>query len=162
MEAFFNGGSGYVEVKKNIIAPGVTIQVDALPNKPTNFSGGVGRFNISASLSKKEVKAGEPVTLRVVVGGIGNLKLIKQPIVNFPNDFDKYDAKVTDKTRLTSNGVEGNIHVSEDTKSMLEKNKNNEFDFVFLKKNEFKGSEPMNGYLITRKIHEENDNSFKE
>lgn len=109
LEAFFNGGSGYVEVKKNIIAPGVTIQVDALPNKPTNFSGGVGRFNISASLSKKEVKAGEPVTLRVVVGGIGNLKLIKQPVVNFPNDFDKYDAKVTDKTRLTSNGVEGNM-----------------------------------------------------
>ena len=109
MEAFFNGGSGYVEVKKDIKAPGITLQVDPLPQRPANFSGGVGKFNISASLDKKEVKAGEPITLRVVVGGIGNLKLLKQPVVNFPKDFDKYDAKVTDKTRLTANGVEGNM-----------------------------------------------------
>ena len=109
MEAFFNGGSGYVEVKKDIKAPGITLQVDPLPQRPANFSGGVGKFNISAALDKKEVKAGEPITLRVVVGGIGNLKLLKQPVVNFPKDFDKYDAKVTDKTRLTANGVEGNM-----------------------------------------------------
>ena len=109
MEAFFNGGSGYVEVKKDIKAPGITLQVDPLPQRPANFSGGVGKFNISASLDKKEVKAGEPITLRVVVGGIGNLKLLKQPVVNFPKNFDKYDAKVTDKTRLTANGVEGNM-----------------------------------------------------
>ena len=105
MEAFFNGGSGYVEVKKDIKAPGITLQVDPLPQRPANFSGGVGKFNISASLDKKEVKAGEPITLRVVVGGIGNLKLLKQPVVNFPKDFDK----LTDKTRLTANGVEGNM-----------------------------------------------------
>lgn len=108
-EAFLNGGSGYVEVHRNIVAPGLTVQVDPLPTKPTGFSGGVGKFNISAQLTKKEVKAGDPVTLRVVVGGNGNLKLIKQPEVNFPNDFDKYDAKVTDKTKLTSTGVGGNM-----------------------------------------------------
>ena len=33
-EAFFNGGSGYVEVKKAIQAPSVEIQVDALPDRP--------------------------------------------------------------------------------------------------------------------------------
>lgn len=108
-EAFFNGGSGYVEVKRNIVAPGMTIQVDPLPAKPAGFSGGVGKFNISAQLSKNEVKAGDPVTLRVVVGGVGNLKLIKQPVVNFPKGFDKYDPKVTDKTKLTNVGVSGNM-----------------------------------------------------
>ncbi len=109
MEAFFNGGSGYVEVHKDIKAPGITLQVDPLPQRPANFSGGVGKFNISACLDKKEVKAGEPITLRVIVGGVGNLKLLKQPVVTFPKDFDKYDAKVSDKTRLTANGVEGNM-----------------------------------------------------
>ena len=108
-EAFFNGGSGYVEVKRDIVAPGLTIQVDPLPTRPSNFSGGVGHLNISAQLDKTEVKAGEPISLRVVVGGNGNLKLIKQPVVEFPKDFDKYDAKVTDKTKLTANGVEGNM-----------------------------------------------------
>ena len=108
-EAFFNGGSGYVEVKRNIVAPGVDIQVDPLPAKPVGFSGGVGKFNISAKLDKNEVKAGDPVTLRVVISGLGNLKLIKQPVVEFPKGFDKYDPKITDKTKLTNAGVGGSM-----------------------------------------------------
>lgn len=108
-EAFFNGGSGYIEVKRNIVAPAIDIQVDPLPQKPADFSGGVGRFSISSQLLSNTVKAGAPVTLRVVVGGNGNLKLIKQPVVTFPKDFDKYDPKVTDKTKLTTNGLEGNM-----------------------------------------------------
>ena len=108
-EAFFNGGSGYVEVKKKIVAPGIEIQVDPLPERPANFSGGVGRFNLSAQLDKTEVKANDPVSMRVIVSGTGNLKLIKQPIINIPKDFDKYEPKITDKTKLTSNGIEGSM-----------------------------------------------------
>ena len=108
-EAFFNGGSGYVEVKKDIVAPSVTIQVDALPDRPANFSGGVGRFSVSSSLNKTTVAANDPVTLRLVVSGNGNLKLLKQPVVEFPKDFDKYDPKSTDKTKLTANGLEGSM-----------------------------------------------------
>ena len=106
-EAFFNGGSGYVEVKKKIEAPGIDIQVDPLPQRPATFSGGVGKFNISAQLNKTETKANDPITLRVIVSGTGNLKLIKQPIITLPKDFDKYEPKVTDQTKLTSAGLEG-------------------------------------------------------
>jgi hypothetical protein len=108
-EAFFNGGSGYIEVKKAIKAPSIEIQVDPLPDRPAGFSGGVGRFNISATIDKTEVKANDPINLRVVVSGVGNLKLIKEPVVAFPKDFDSYDAKQTDKTKLTTNGVEGSM-----------------------------------------------------
>ena len=108
-EAFFNGGSGYVEVKKDIIAPGLTIQVDPLPQKPDNFSGGVGTFNISASLDKGTIKAGNPVKIIVTVSGNGNLKLINQPTLNLPKDFETYDPKLTDKTKLTSAGLEGSM-----------------------------------------------------
>ena len=108
-EAFFNGGAGVTEVKRKIKAPGLTIQVDPLPQRPANFSGGVGSFNISAQLDKTEVKANDPVKLRVVVSGVGNMKLLKQPVVQFPRDFDKYDAKVVDKTKLTTSGLEGSI-----------------------------------------------------
>ena len=108
-EAFFNGGSGYIEVKKQITAPGITIQVDPLPQRPANFSGGVGQFNISATLDQPQVKANNPVKLRVVVSGVGNMKLLKQPVVKFPKDFDSYDAKVTDNTKLTTQGLEGSI-----------------------------------------------------
>ncbi len=108
-EAFFNGGSAYVEVKKDIVAPGLTLNVMQLPTKPAGFSGGVGEFNISAQLAKNEFKSNEPLTIRIVVSGKGNLKLIKQPQIVFPKDFDKYDPKITDKTKITNNGLEGNM-----------------------------------------------------
>ena len=108
-EAFFNGGSGYVEVKKKIVAPGIDIQVDPLPERPAGFSGGVGHFSVSAQLNKTETKANDPVSLRITVSGAGNLKLIKQPQVNLPKDFDKYEPKTTEKTKLTANGTEGSI-----------------------------------------------------
>lgn len=108
-EAFFNGGSGYIEVKKKIVAPGIDIQVDPLPQRPANFSGGVGKFTISAQLDKTETKANDPVSMRVIISGTGNLKLLKQPVINVPKDFDKYEPKVTDKTKLTSSGIEGSM-----------------------------------------------------
>ena len=108
-EAFFNGGSGYVEVKKKIQAPGVQIEVDPLPARPGGFSGGVGHFTMKAEMDHTELKANDPLTLRVTVSGTGNLKLIKQPVVKFPKDFDTYDPTTTDKTRLTTNGIDGSI-----------------------------------------------------
>ncbi|MBP3511996.1 MAG: BatD family protein [Prevotella sp.] len=108
-EAFFNGGSGYVEVKHSLKAPGVSLQVDPLPARPAGFSGGVGVLDMSATVSASSVKTNEPVTIRVTVSGTGNLKLIKAPVVKFPKDFDTYDVKTTDKTKLTVNGVEGSV-----------------------------------------------------
>ena len=108
-EAFFNGGSGYIEVKKKIVAPSIDIQVDPLPERPTGFSGGVGKFTISAQLDKTETKANDPVSMRIIISGVGNLKLMKQPVINVPKDFDKYEPKVTDKTKLTNNGIEGSM-----------------------------------------------------
>ena len=108
-EAFFNGGSGYIEVKKQIKAPGMSIEVLPLPERPVGFSGGVGQFSVKATLDQTEVKANDPVTLRITVSGTGNMKLLKEPVVNFPQDFDKYDAKQNDETKLTSNGIEGSV-----------------------------------------------------
>ena len=107
-EAFgIDGGS--TSFKKDVVAPELSIKVLPLPNRPANFSGGVGHFNLSAQLNKKEVKAGNPITIRVVVSGAGNLKLIKQPIIQIPKGVESYDVKVTDKTQLTTKGAEGNM-----------------------------------------------------
>ncbi|MBQ0085271.1 MAG: BatD family protein [Prevotella sp.] len=112
LDAFFNGGAAYSEVKKKIVAPAIDIMVDALPERPKNFCGGVGVFDIKASLIKNEdgeIRSGMPFTIRVVITGTGNMKLIKEPTVDFPKDFERYDAKVKDNTTLTEDGVSGNI-----------------------------------------------------
>lgn len=107
IEAFFNGQSGYVEQKKKITTPALTIHVSPLPNKPADFSGAVGKFTLSSSISTNEVDANDAVTLKVTVQGNGNMKLIATPIVSFPKVFETYDAKVNDKFQLTRTGLSG-------------------------------------------------------
>lgn len=107
IEAFFNGQSGYTETKRKIATPALTIHVSPLPNKPAEFSGAVGKFSLSSSISTKEVDANDAVTLKIEVKGSGNMKLIATPQVKFPKDFETYDAKVNDKFHLTKSGLAG-------------------------------------------------------
>lgn len=107
IEAFFNGQSGFVEVKRRITTPALTIHVSPLPAKPEGFSGAVGKFSVTSSISAHEVDANEAVTLKLEVKGSGNMKLISSPLVNLPKDFETYDTKVNDKFQLTHTGLSG-------------------------------------------------------
>ena len=106
-DAFFNGGN-YVNINKNIVTPKLVIDVKELPDgKPTNFSGGVGEFTISSSISTQDLKTNDAVTIKLVISGTGNMKLINTPEVAFPQDFEIYDPKVENKFNLTRNGLAG-------------------------------------------------------
>ena len=107
-DAFFNGGN-YVKITKNIVTPKLTINVKELPaGKPANFSGGVGEFTLSSSINTQELKTNDAVTIKLVISGTGNMKLINTPEVGFPQDFEIYDPKVDNKFNLTRNGLSGN------------------------------------------------------
>lgn len=107
-DAFFNGGSNVVEVKKSIMTPQITVNVSALPaGKPANFCGGVGGFTLSSSINSKEVKTNDAITIKLTISGVGNLKLIETPKIEFPKDFEVYDPKVTNKFTLTKSGLSG-------------------------------------------------------
>lgn len=107
-EAFFNGGSNYVEVKKTLMTSPLTINVKPLPaGKPADFSGGVGEFNITSSINSTNVKTNDAVTVKLVISGTGNLKLVSTPEIKFPEDFEVYDPKVDNKFRLTNAGLSG-------------------------------------------------------
>ena len=119
IDAFFNGGNS-VNVSVERSTPPVTLEVVPLPQpQPTNFSGGVGQLSISASLTTPVPKTNDVATLRVVVRGTGNLKLVKAPNVVFPKGFDAYAPKINDKVKITSSGVEGSM----------------EFDYTFVPRN---------------------------
>jgi hypothetical protein len=109
-DIFFGGGSLSQIVKKSIVAPAIEIDVLPLPTpKPDNFAGAVGKYTISGQLTPEQVNANDAATLRLTVSGQGNMKLMKAPKVNFPQDFEIYDPKVSDKTTNTSSGAKGNV-----------------------------------------------------
>lgn len=107
-DAFFNGGSNYVEIKKSLSTPKITINVNPLPpGKPVGFSGGVGEFSITSSINAKELKTNDAVTIKLIISGTGNLKLVSTPEIKFPEDFEVFDPKVDNKVRLTQEGLSG-------------------------------------------------------
>lgn len=108
-EAFFNGGNSFVNVQKPIHTPKLTIDVSPLPSgRPASYYGGVGDFSISSSISATELQENEAVTLKLIISGTGNMKLIKTPEVKFPADFEIYDPKIDNKFSLKAGGLSGN------------------------------------------------------
>ncbi len=98
----------YTNVTKMLTAPGVTIHVSALPSgKPAGFSGGVGKFTLTPSISQTELQANEAVTIKLDISGSGNMKLIKTPAIDWPEGFEPYDPKVTNNFKTTTSGVSG-------------------------------------------------------
>ncbi len=97
LDLFFS--SGYKTLEKRLRTKPLKIQVSALPQPaPALFTGGVGRFDISARLQKDSLEVNEASTLTVIVKGKGNISLMGQPVVSFPLDFEAYDVKTSEKS----------------------------------------------------------------
>ena len=101
--SFFNRGS-MVNVKSNA----VEVNAMALPTTaPSDFNGAVGELDMAVKLDRTTVKANEAVEMTITYSGRGNLKLIEAPKLAFPNDFEAYDPKVTDKISVNASGMSG-------------------------------------------------------
>lgn len=98
----------YDNVRKTLVSNSIDIQVDPLPdNKPFNFSGAVGKFNMTALVDKENVNTNEAVNLKVKISGNGNIKYINELKIDFPSDFDVYDPKVNDRIKYSVGGANG-------------------------------------------------------
>ena len=96
------------DAKRSITSNSVSIDVKPLPmGKPASFTGAVGEYKMSSSISTNQLKTNDAVTVKISISGNGNIKLVKNPEVTFPNDFDKMDPVVTTNTKVSSSGVNG-------------------------------------------------------
>jgi len=99
--------SGVQTVRTTLTSSAVRVNVKDLPTQPANFYGGVGNFNISSELSAEDVTTNDAVTLKLTINGTGNLRLIRNPELKLPSDFEVYDPRSTENVRATDNGVSG-------------------------------------------------------
>jgi len=110
-EDFFNDpffGNNVQDIKVNLSSETLKINVKELPSgAPSTFNGAVGKFTMSASVDKKEVKAHDAINLKIKVTGKGNIKLIDPPKIEFPPDFETYDPKVNANAIVSETGVNG-------------------------------------------------------
>jgi len=95
-------------VQKTVSTSPITINVKPLPaGKPASFNGAAGDYKMTSSISRTELKANDAITIKLTISGTGNLKMIKNPEIVFPNDFEVYDPVVNSTSKATPAGVSG-------------------------------------------------------
>jgi len=111
--AFFNTQE-YKDVQVAIKSAPVQITVTALPDKdkPAEYGGAVGNFNIAAKLDKTDITTDDVATLTLNISGSGNIKLVDAPKLNLPNGLNTYDPQVIDTITGRSTTISGSKIVS--------------------------------------------------
>ncbi|MDR1517886.1 MAG: BatD family protein [Dysgonamonadaceae bacterium] len=105
---FFGSQEVMAEVKKAMVTNPVSINVLPLPaEKPDSYANAVGDFSFKPSISTQQLRANDPITLTMEISGTGNLKLIRNPKVEFPSNFESYDPTVTNTLNPAANGLSG-------------------------------------------------------
>ncbi len=98
LEGFF---TSYTIQPLTVTSPSRVIRVRPLPEegRPEDFSGGVGRFDLSVTVGPQKVAVGDPVTVKMTLTGTGDLKSVTLPAFDaedLKKDFKVYDPEVND------------------------------------------------------------------
>ena len=106
----FFAGDPFFGRSRSVLLQSEELQIEVLPlpeqGRPEEFTGAVGRFQLSVEAQPTQVAVGDPVTLRVLVEGEGNMASVQPLQVDAATGVKLYDPKVEEEERIT-NGVYG-------------------------------------------------------
>lgn len=106
----FFAGDPFFGRSRSVLLQSEELQIEVLPlpeqGRPEEFTGAVGRFQLSVEAQPTQVAVGDPVTLRVLVEGEGNMAAVQPLQVDAAAGVKLYDPKVEEEERIT-NGVYG-------------------------------------------------------
>jgi flagellar basal body-associated protein FliL len=89
---FQNYQDQIVTVKTN----GASIEIKPLPSqgKPSNFSGAIGEFSMSASGAPLSTRVGDPIAMKVIIEGLGNFDRMLSPFLTDQDVWRIYDPSI--------------------------------------------------------------------
>jgi hypothetical protein len=89
---------------------GLEIEVRALPEsgRPQGFNpANVGQFTLRTEVSAHTTRLDQPITVRFIVNGTGNIKYVQLPKLVPGDDFKAYDPTVSEKVNTTKHRFSG-------------------------------------------------------
>lgn len=108
----FFGGTRPVEKEIKVSSNSVSVNIEPLPQpQPDGFTGAVGKFSIDSKLVGSSFRTNEAASLIYTIKGTGNIKYIKEPIIDFPSEFEQYTPKTDIKASLSGNNMTGTMTV---------------------------------------------------
>ncbi|MFA6600671.1 MAG: BatD family protein [Candidatus Omnitrophota bacterium] len=109
-DSFFSGGSFFSRREGRLLKP-PAIHVTVLPfpeaGKPDGFQGAVGNFKMAAGIDKQAPKQNEPVTLKIVIEGEGNIETLNRPKVPDLKGVRTYDGDTNSQLFQTGDVIGG-------------------------------------------------------
>lgn len=99
-------------IQLNVAPNDLVVNVKPLPTpRPANFSGGVGKFNISSSLKSLEAVSNQAGQISYTVTGEGNLKYVHLPDLNalYPDEIEVFSPNTDVRTTVGSTNVSGSV-----------------------------------------------------
>ena len=97
-----------VTKKIRINSNNASVSIQPLPTpQPTGFDGAVGQFTAAVRMSTNNFRTNEPATLTYTINGTGNIKYIKDAIIDFPSEFEQYTPNHTVDAEMKGNNVSG-------------------------------------------------------
>lgn len=93
-DSFFTGAGFFAQRVERLLKPeplSVTVRPFPENGKPASFNGAAGQFRLSSSVDRNEVKQNEPVTLKLVIEGEGNIETLPKPKVPELTGFKVYE-----------------------------------------------------------------------
>ena len=98
------------DTKLTVKSNSATVNILPLPEpRPAGFTGAVGDFKVSTSINPHQLKTYSPATFNYMVQGKGNIKYVKAPDVQFPQEFDTYDPQSHINTTNDGTDVTGSV-----------------------------------------------------
>ncbi|MDE5922776.1 MAG: BatD family protein, partial [Muribaculum sp.] len=108
----FWGGNRPVERQIKTTSNSASITIDALPQpQPDGFTGAVGQFSIDSRLSGQVFKTNEAASLVYTIKGTGNIKYVKEPVIDFPSEFEQYQPQTDIDSHISGSNVTGTMTV---------------------------------------------------
>lgn len=101
-----------VERKMQVNSNQAVVNILPLPEpRPATFTGAVGKFTVKAALNNNDLKTFKASVFNYTIEGVGNIKYIKAPTIQFPKEFDVYDPKTNAQTASTGNDLHGTVKI---------------------------------------------------
>jgi len=95
-DPFFGDFFGRQETRPIILdCNALEVAVKPVPTerRPDSFTGGIGAFDFNVGIGPAQVKAGEPITVKMRISGRGNINQITPPTIEANHNLKLYEAR---------------------------------------------------------------------
>lgn len=111
-DSFFGTMSYATPLQLNVTPNDLQVNVRPLPApRPSDFSGGVGKFSLSSNLKTPTLKTNQAASIVYKISGTGNLKYVQMPDLAalYPPELEVYSPSIEQKVSVSGSNTSGYV-----------------------------------------------------